>query len=147
MSNKLSDLEEDFEPLIHKILNEVEKETKRKWGVVFTRRTMAEQRKLYAQGRTTKGEIVTKAKPGYSAHNYGLAVDLCPLLESLKDFDWNCDEEKFFKPLADIAHKYGLTAGYYWTQKHDGIHDPPHIEHPRWRAQRALWLEGKIKIV
>jgi hypothetical protein len=146
MSTKLSDLEGDFEPLVAAILIEVEKVTGRKWGVVFTRRTMAEQQKIYNQGRTTPGSIVTRAKPGFSAHNYGLAVDLCPLKKDGSDFDWNCDEDKFYKPMAEIAVKKGLTAGFYWTVKHDGIHDAPHIEHPRWRKERADWLSGKIKI-
>lgn len=31
---------------------------------------------LYAQGRTRPGRVITRAKPGYSWHEYGLAVDL-----------------------------------------------------------------------
>jgi peptidoglycan L-alanyl-D-glutamate endopeptidase CwlK len=38
-------------------------------------RTWNEQAALYAKGRTTPGNIVTRAKPGYSWHNFGLAVD------------------------------------------------------------------------
>lgn len=39
-------------------------------------RSFAEQDKLYAQGRTNKSKpIVTNARGGYSAHNYGLAID------------------------------------------------------------------------
>lgn len=34
------------------------------------------QAQLYAQGRTTPGQIVSWAKPGLSYHEYGLAVDL-----------------------------------------------------------------------
>lgn len=41
-------------------------------------RTFAEQNELYAKGRTTGGNIVTKARGGQSMHNYGLAVDLAP---------------------------------------------------------------------
>lgn len=46
--------------------------------VTSTLRTFAEQAQLYAQGRTKPGQIVTRAKPGQSWHNYGLAVDVCP---------------------------------------------------------------------
>ena len=35
------------------------------------------QASLYAQGRTTPGDIVTNAKPGESIHHYGLAADSC----------------------------------------------------------------------
>jgi peptidoglycan L-alanyl-D-glutamate endopeptidase CwlK len=46
------------------------------------RRTMEEQAALYAKGRTIIGKIVTKAKPGESYHNYGLAFDWVPLKQS-----------------------------------------------------------------
>lgn len=41
-------------------------------------RAWSDQAKLYAQGRTAPGPIVTHAQPGYSWHNFGLAVDVCP---------------------------------------------------------------------
>lgn len=42
-------------------------------------RTFAEQDRLYSQGRSDPGRIVTYAGPGKSLHNYGLAIDLAPL--------------------------------------------------------------------
>src|SRR5690606_12595912 len=38
-------------------------------------RSYARQNQLYAQGRTTPGNIVTHARGGSSIHNFGLAVD------------------------------------------------------------------------
>lgn len=38
-------------------------------------RSFPEQAKLYFQGRTMPGLKVTNARPGYSCHNYGIAVD------------------------------------------------------------------------
>lgn len=35
-----------------------------------------EQAKLYAQGRTAPGKIVTNARPGYSWHNFSVAFDI-----------------------------------------------------------------------
>ena len=43
--------------------------------IISSVRTFEEQDKLYAQGRTSPGAIVTNAKGGESYHNYGLAVD------------------------------------------------------------------------
>jgi len=40
-----------------------------------TYRTFAESDKLYAQGRTEPGQIISNAKAGQSWHNYGLALD------------------------------------------------------------------------
>lgn len=39
-------------------------------------RTLEEQDKIYQQGRTTDGDIVTEAPSGRSIHNYGYAVDV-----------------------------------------------------------------------
>ncbi len=44
--------------------------------VISGLRSWQQQAALYAQGRTKPGKIVTKAKPGSSWHNYGLAIDL-----------------------------------------------------------------------
>lgn len=68
--------------------------------VVSGFRSTAEQARLYAQGRTTKGKRVTNAKAGYSWHNFGLAVDLCPMKRGA--FDWNA-------PLT-VWHEIGATA-------------------------------------
>jgi peptidoglycan L-alanyl-D-glutamate endopeptidase CwlK len=75
---RLATLEPEFKAKVEILLGELETQGI-KCVVTSGRRTMAEQAKLYAQGRTTHGAIVTKAPPGSSAHNFGYAVDLCPL--------------------------------------------------------------------
>ncbi|MGM9477549.1 M15 family metallopeptidase [Pedobacter sp. GSP4] len=57
-------------------INTVEEEVGIQLRIVQAMRTIAEQNALYNQGRTTPGNIVTKAKGGTSYHNYGLAVDV-----------------------------------------------------------------------
>lgn len=49
-------------------------------------RSNEEQAKLYAQGRTVPGKIVTNAKPGQSKHNKGLAVDLYFIVNGKADW-------------------------------------------------------------
>ena len=44
-------------------------------------RSFEEQQKLYAIGRLTPGKKVTNAKAGQSIHNYGLAVDICLIID------------------------------------------------------------------
>lgn len=52
----------------------------------YTLRTFAEQDALFAQGRTDKTKpVVTNARGGQSAHNYGFAIDIV----LLKDKDGN----------------------------------------------------------
>ncbi len=46
------------------------------YKVLSGTRDYAEQTALYNQGRTTKGNIVTNAKAGYSNHNFGIAWDI-----------------------------------------------------------------------
>lgn len=44
--------------------------------IISGTRSYAEQNRLYAQGRTRKGNIVTHAEGGESNHNFGLAWDI-----------------------------------------------------------------------
>jgi hypothetical protein len=82
-------------------------------------RTFAEQQKLYDQGRTEPGKIVTKAKPGSSYHQYGLAVDLVELVNGV--VDWEYDMSK----IVPFALKYGIQWGGNWAST---FKDYPHFE-------------------
>jgi peptidoglycan L-alanyl-D-glutamate endopeptidase CwlK len=82
-------------------------------------RGQAEQDKLYAQGRTSPGLIVTRARFGSSHHNFGTALDLAHLTG--KKIDWN---ESNYAVLGRYAKKHGLVWGGDWTS----IKDLPHVE-------------------
>ena len=84
------------------------------------RRTMEDQAALYAKGRTKGGKIVTKARPGESYHNYGLAFDWVPLKRTAKNADlWvaNWDDETAFKLGEHVGLSFGL-AGVSWETGH-----------------------------
>ncbi len=81
-------------------------------------RSVARQNELYAQGRTTKGNIVTNAKGGESFHNYGVAVDFV-----FTKTGYNAPESHW-KTLGTIAKKHGFTWGGDWK----GFVDKPHVE-------------------
>jgi hypothetical protein len=87
--------------------------------IISAYRSMEEQQKIYNQGRTTPGPIVTKAVPGSSYHNWGLAVDIAPLTVSGK-VDYNYDQSVWLA----IGQKHGMTWGGSWT----GFKDPDHWE-------------------
>lgn len=55
-------------------------------------RSFERQAELYAQGRTKPGKIVTRAQPGMSAHNYGLAIDIAYYINGR--WDWSGDFDK-----------------------------------------------------
>lgn len=97
-------------------------------------RSCERQSQLYAQGRTTKGRIVTKAGPGQSMHQYGLAVDFVPLKPHAKaagqyEAAWNSESQ--YNQAHAIAAKHGLRRLSWET---------PHLEDSsfaNWKAARA----------
>jgi peptidoglycan L-alanyl-D-glutamate endopeptidase CwlK len=106
-------------------------------------RTWEEQAKIYAQGRTAPGKIVTNAKPGYSNHNFGIAVDM-GVFKDGKYLDGSkpSEAEAFHRKAATIAEKYGIEWGGSWKS----FKDYPHFEYKTGKALaqlRQLVTEGK----
>jgi len=88
-------------------------------------RSFEEQARLYAQGRTVPGTITTKAPPGYSFHNYGLAFDLC-LCNSLKCSKcYNISSTKYKDTIVKTFKKYGFA----WGGDFKSFYDPNHFEY------------------
>ncbi|WP_313553018.1 M15 family metallopeptidase [Sphingobacterium multivorum] len=92
-----------------------------------TLRTFEEQNALYAQGRTTKGKIVTNAKGGSSWHNYGCAFDIVILYDkdgngSFETASW--DEDKYFMTVVN----YFKSKGWFWGGDFRSFKDSPHFE-------------------
>lgn len=79
------------------------------YAFVFeTYRSAARQDELYAQGRTTRGPIVTRAKGWWSFHQYGLAVDLAfDSNPKTPKADWTWDGD--WAGLGEIMVGQGLT--------------------------------------
>jgi peptidoglycan L-alanyl-D-glutamate endopeptidase CwlK len=89
--------------------------------VVQSTRTMSEQERIYNQGRTSPGSVVSHAKPGDSYHNYGLAVDIVPRpYRSLPN--WN-PEGPLWDRIGAIGKSIGLEWGGDWSSK-----DLPHFQ-------------------
>jgi len=72
--------------------------------ITSTLRDNESQDALYAQGRTTKGAIVTNARGGQSFHNYGVAFDFCPIVNG--KCQWN--DAELFKKGGGIAESVWL---------------------------------------
>ena len=70
-------------------------------------RTVEEQNRLYAQGRTLPGKKVTNAKGGESDHNTGNAIDIA-FKNSTGQVSYNVDLFKKAWVIAkDLAFKWG----------------------------------------
>ncbi|PUZ22571.1 hypothetical protein DCM91_15000 [Chitinophaga costaii] len=92
-------------------------------------RTVEQQDKLYAQGRTTKGNIVTKARGGFSNHNFGLAVDVVPYENG--NLNWNT---KYYPLIGLIGEGRGLEWGHRWKK----IDDKPHFQNLQGQTLKQL---------
>lgn len=138
--SKFDTLELDFQPTVQMLLDALNASTGVQWVIVQARRTIAYQNSLYAQGRTKPGKIVTKAKGGQSPHNFGWAVDLCPLDEDGNVW-WECPN-KYWKMLGEVAEGMGLT----WGGHFKSIIDYPHVEDPVWKDYQAAWKRGELEI-
>lgn len=81
--------------------------------ITSTYRDMESQTALYAQGRTTKGNIVTNAKAGQSLHNYRVAFDFVPIVGG--KCIWN--DAGLFAKCGRIAQSLGLEWAGAWSGK------------------------------
>lgn len=92
-------------------------------------RTFEEQELLYAIGRTKSGKKVTNAKGGQSIHNYGLAVDICLIIDGKTASwdtakDWDNDQIADWYECVKIFAKHGWEWGGNWKT----FKDLPHFE-------------------
>ncbi len=121
-SGIIARLDERLKPLAERFLAAVSQQ-----GIplVLTQgfRSMEEQRRIYEQGRTAPGHIVTYAPPEKSKHNYGLAFDVAPLNEKGQPY-WPEDEDLWTR-IGEIGESVGLRWGGRWP----GVQrDRPHFE-------------------
>ena len=87
-------------------------------------RSKAEQDALYAQGRTTKGSIVTNVKYPNSRHNWGDAFDFCRNDGKGAYYD----NDGFFSKVGAVGRSIGLEWGGDWTS----FKDKPHFQLKGW---------------
>lgn len=85
-------------------------------------RTHAEQQRLYNQGRTTPGNIVTNARPGQSIHNFGLAIDYVLVNEDDTTVSWTVNKQ--WRRVGAIGKQLGFQWGGDWTS----FRDYPHLD-------------------
>lgn len=102
--------------------------------VISAMRSFAEQNELFAQGRTKPGKIVTKARGGFSNHNFGIAFDIGIFKgstdpEKAKTF---VPESPLYKVIGALGTDLGLEWGGNWTS----IKDEPHFQ------LRPGWADG-----
>ena len=106
--------------------------------VTCTSRTSKEQAALYAQGRTTPGKKVTNAKPGQSFHEYGVAIDLYPLINGKPDFSGS--HLDVWKKIAECFKSEGFEWAYEWKT----FKEMPHFQMTKGHPLSYFQNGGKI---
>lgn len=129
-------LRPEVQPLARKLI-----ETATEQGinvrVISGTRSYQEQDALYAQGRTTGGPKVTKARAGYSWHNFGIAFDVGIFSDDGKKY---LGESPNYAKVGKIGEALGLEWGGSWKS----FVDEPHFQynpHDLSLAQCREWTE------
>lgn len=129
-SRSITDLDPRLQPLARRFIERARAEGLDPL-ITCTYRSDDEQERLYAQGRTTAGPIVTNARAGQSAHNArssagqpaSRAFDVVPLVDG--------------KPMWDAAHPHwqklgriGTELGLEWAGNWRRFREFPHFQLP-----------------
>lgn len=123
-SRSLDDLRPEFRALVNLWLDKC-KAAGIDVLVYCTLRSMEEQAAEYAKGRTRPGPKSTNARPGQSAHNYGLALDFVPMLGG-KSW-WG--GKALYNQAIDIAIAVGLE-----SLRDSSFPELAHLQMPGWRG-------------
>ncbi len=126
---RIQSLHPDLRAQAAAFVNAVEAELGVQVRVTSGLRTFAEQDALYNQGRTTPGNIVTNARAGRSYHNYGLALDVVPMLNGQPQ--WN-------SPHWDAIGAIGKRMGFEWGGDFRSLVDKPHFQMTQGMSTREL---------
>lgn len=93
--------------------------------VYCTYRDWDAQTLLYKQGRTTPGSIVTYAKAGDSAHQYGIAYDCVPLRFGKPVWGQTA---KIDADLWERVGEIGESVGLEWAGRWKHFREEPHFQ-------------------
>lgn len=137
MSRSLGDLHSAFRPFVDNWLAACDAA-----GldilVTCTHRSLDEQQRLYEQGRTMPGKVVTNAKPGQSAHNFALAggkpaslaLDFVPLVNGKPVWD---GKHPHWTRAGELAESCGME----WAGRWKRFKELPHIQHRAWKSIKS----------
>jgi hypothetical protein len=111
-------------------------------------RTYAEQDALYAQGRTAPGVVVTRARAGFSNHNFGCAVDCYPFVQGQDGaLDWDQNSAQF-RVMVEALQDQGLVWGGTWVSMPDAPHfQLADVPVTPTEEDRAAFAQGGLKAV
>jgi peptidoglycan L-alanyl-D-glutamate endopeptidase CwlK len=142
--NNIATLLEHVRPLARQFIHRLNETLYPKAAKIISgSRTFEEQNDIYEIGRTKPpfGRFVTKARGGYSNHNFGIAFDI-----GVFGSDGSYIEEG---PEYRVAGKIGKEMGFEWGGDWKSIQDEPHFQlRPAWAkdlAERDMLAEMRLR--
>lgn len=105
--------------------------------VYCTYRSVAEQAKEYAKGRTMPGHIVTHARAGESPHNCTIngkpaarAFDAVPIVNGRAVWSLTAEDLQRWAIIGNLARQLGIFWGGNWAGPKQ---DRPHFQQINWK--------------
>jgi len=126
------DFPTELHPIVKERSNQLIQQAAEKGIVILITddfRSAEDQDRLYEQGRTAEGNIVTHARGGESFHNFGLAIDFAiktPSENVIWDmqYDGNQNGNSDWDEVVEMAKALGFEWGGDWAQ----FKDYPHLQ-------------------
>lgn len=109
-----------------------------------TLRTIQEQDALYALGRTAPGKKVTWARGGQSYHNYGLAIDICLIVDG-RQASWDTGTDFDYDNISDWMEIVGIFKAWGWEWGGDWKNKPDRPHFQKTFNKSTQELRGLIK--
>lgn len=110
--------------------------------ITSTYRDFESQDRLFAQGRSLPGKIVTWARAGDSWHNWRRAFDVVPMLNGKPVWGTRGHDRDLWMKIGELGESVGLEWGGSW-ERHP---DFPHFQDKMGRTLYGLKKEaGLIK--
>jgi peptidoglycan LD-endopeptidase CwlK len=127
-----ADFPTELHPIVKERSNQLIQQSAQKGIVILITddfRSAEDQDRLYEQGRTAEGNIVTHARGGESFHNFGLAIDFAiktPSENVIWDmqYDGNQNGKSDWDEVVEMAKALGFEWGGDWAQ----FKDYPHLQ-------------------
>jgi peptidoglycan LD-endopeptidase CwlK len=132
ISMESADFPTELHPIVVERSNQLIQQSAEKGIVILITddfRSAEDQNRLYEQGRTAAGNIVTHARGGESFHNFGLAIDFAiktPSENVIWDmqYDGNQNGRPDWDEVVELAKALGFEWGGDWAQ----FKDHPHLQ-------------------
>ena len=114
--------------------------------IVWGKRSNEEQQTIYRYGRSVPGTILTTNRPGYSAHNYGLALDFCFYYDGRMQTWPSVEKTPYWRHMwIKVVKRFeeiGWTSGFRWQYNYE----PGHVENLLDKTIGEWYIESNGKV-